>query len=115
MTTPFLQYVKRFDGGGGIVGFRWGGYKKSRPRCSLFVGFPYLFFAPSGEQLALPMCWRGTSLSTISRAFVPIFCFGQNVVANVERVGFRPRAVVVGRGVVAGCTRISSQDYVHEK
>ena len=28
---------------------------------------------------------------------------------------FRPRAVVAGRGVVAVCTRISSQTYVHDK
>ena len=25
MTTPLLQYVARFDGGGEIVGFGWGG------------------------------------------------------------------------------------------
>ena len=67
------------------------------------------FVAPSGEQLVLPMCWRGTSLSTISRVFVPIFFSGQSVVVDVEGVGFRPRSVVVGRGVVAICTRISSQ------
>ena len=41
-TTPLLQYVARFDGGGEIVGFRGGGYKKSRPWCSLFVSFPSL-------------------------------------------------------------------------
>ena len=40
MTTQLLQYVARFDGGGEIVGFGWGGYKESRPWCSLFVGFP---------------------------------------------------------------------------
>ena len=28
---------------------------------------------------------------------------------------FRPRAVVAGRGVVAVCTRISSQEYVYDK
>ena len=27
MTTPLLQYVARFDGGGEIVGFGGGGYK----------------------------------------------------------------------------------------
>ena len=47
-----------------------------------------------------------TSLSTISRVFVSIFFFGQSVVVNTEGVEFRPRAVVVWRGVVAGCTRI---------
>ena len=51
------------------------------------------------EKPALPMCWKGTSLSTISRVFVPIFLFGQSVVVDVEGVGFRPRAVVAGRGV----------------
>ena len=115
MTTPLLQYVARFDGGGEILGFEGGGYKESRPWCSLFVGFPSLFVAPSGEKPALPMCWKGTSLSTIPRVFVPIFFFGQSVVVDVEGVGFRPRAVVAGRGVVAVCTRISSQEYVYGK
>ena len=36
-------------------------------------------------------------MSTISRVFVPIFFSGQSVVGDVERVGFRPRAAVVGR------------------
>ena len=47
--------------------------------------------------------------------FVPIFFFGQSVVVDVEGFGFRPRAVVAGRGVVAVCTRISSQEYVYDK
>ena len=116
MTTPLLlQYVTRFDEGGGVIGFGEGVYKESWPWCSLFVGFPSLFVAPSGEQLALPVCWRGSSLTTIPRVFVPIFFSGQSVVVDVEGVGFRPRAVVVGRGVVAGCTRISSQEYVYDK
>ena len=34
---------------------------------------------------------------------------------TVEGVGFRPRAVVAGRGVVAVCTRVSSQEYVYDK
>ena len=93
--TPLLQYVARFDIGGEILGFGWGGYKESRPWCSLFVGFPFLFAAPSGEQLALLMCWRGTSLSTISRVFVPIFFSGQSVVVDVKGVAFRTRAIVV--------------------
>ena len=102
--------------GGEIVGFGGGGYKESWPWCSLFVGFPSLFVAPSGEQLALPiMFWRGTSLSTISRVFVPIIFFGQSVVVDVEGLRFRPRAFVAGRGVVAVCTRISSQEYVYDK
>ena len=82
MTTPLLQYVARFDGGGEIFGFGGGGYKESWPWCSLFVGFPSLFVAPSGEKPALR---------------------------------FRPRAVVAGRGVVAVCTRISSQKHVYDK
>ena len=82
MTTPLLQYVARFDGGGEILGFGGGGYKESWPWCSLFVGFPSLFVAPSGEKPALR---------------------------------FRPRAVVTGRGVVAVCTRISSQEHVYDK
>ena len=82
MTTPLLQYVARFDGGGEIFGFGGGGYKESWPWCSLFVGFPSLFVAPSGEKPALR---------------------------------FRPRAVVAGRGVVAVCTHISSQEHVYDK
>ena len=82
MTTPLLQYVARFDGGGEIFGLGGGGYKESWPWCSLFVGFPSLFVAPSGEKPALR---------------------------------FRPRAVVAGRGVVAVCTRISSQEHVYDK
>ena len=82
MTTPLLQYVARFDGGGEIFGFGGGGYKEIWPWCSLFVGFPSLFVAPSGEKPALR---------------------------------FRPRAVVAGRGVVAVCTRISSQEHVYDK
>ena len=105
-TTLLLQYVARFAGGGEIVGFGGGGYKESWPWCSLFVGFSSLFVAPSDEQLALPMCWRGTSLYTISRVLFPITFSGQSVVlieVDVKGVGFRPRAVVLGRGVVATC------------
>ena len=82
MTTPLLQYVARFDGGGEIFGFRGGGYKESWSWCSLFVEFPSLFVATSGEKPALR---------------------------------FRPRAVVAGRGAVAVCTCISSQEYVNDK
>ena len=81
-TTPLLQYVAWFDGGGEIFGFGGGGYKESSLWCSLFVEFPSLFVATSGEKPALR---------------------------------FRPRAVVAGRGVVAVCTRISSQEYVYDK
>ena len=76
---------------------------------------PSLFVAPSGEKPALPMCWKGTNLSTISRGFVPIFVFGQSVIVDVEEVGFRLTAVVAGKGVVAVCTRISSQEHVYDK
>ena len=75
MTTPLLQYFVRFDGGAEIVGFGRGGYKASWPWCSLFVGFPSLSVAPSSEKLAILMCWRGASRSTISRIFVSIFFF----------------------------------------
>ena len=75
-------YVAWFDGGGEIFGFGAGGYKESWSWCSLFVEYPSLFVATSGEKPALR---------------------------------FRPRAVVAGRGVVAVCTRISSQEYVYDK
>ena len=61
----------------------------------LFVGFPSLFVAPSGEQLALPMCWRETSLPTISCVFVPIFFSVQSVTVDVERMGFRSRGLSI--------------------
>ena len=53
MTTPLLQYVARFDGGGEIFGFGGGGYKVSWSWCSLFVEYPSLFVATSGEKPAL--------------------------------------------------------------
>ena len=115
MTTPLRQYVARFDGGGEIFGFGGGDYKESWLWCSLFVGFPSLFVAPSGEKPALPLCWKETSLSTISRVFVPIIFVEQSVVVDVEGLGFRSRAVVAGRGVVAVCARISSQEYFYDK
>ena len=52
MTTPLLQYVARFDGGGEIFGFGGGGYNLSWPWCSLFVEYPSLFVATSGEKPA---------------------------------------------------------------
>ena len=54
-------------------------------------------------------------LSTISHVFVPLFFSGQSVVVDVEGVRFWPRAIIVGREVVSGYTRISSQEYVGEK
>ena len=53
MTTPLLQYVARFDGGSEIFGFGGGGYKESWSWCSLFVEYPSLFVATSGEKPAL--------------------------------------------------------------
>ena len=43
------------------------------------------------------------------RPHTQVFLFGQSVVVDVEGVGYRPRAVVAGRGVVAVYRRISSQ------
>ena len=77
MATPLLQYGARFDGGGDILGLGWGGYNESRPCFPLFFEFLTLFVALSGEQVALPMCWKGTSLSTISRVSVPVFFSGR--------------------------------------
>ena len=54
-------------------------------------------------------------MSTLFRVFGPIFFYGQSVVVDIEAVGFRTRAIVVGRGVVAVCPRISSQKYVYDK
>ena len=50
MTTPLLQYVARFDGGGEIFGFGGGGYKESWSWCSLFVEYPSLFVATSARN-----------------------------------------------------------------
>ena len=49
MTAPLLQYVARFDGRGEIIWFGGRGCEESWPWCSLFVGFPSLFVAPSSE------------------------------------------------------------------
>ena len=40
---------------------------------------------------------------------------GQSVVVGVEGKVFRPRDVVVWRGIMAGCTRMSTKKYGHEK
>ena len=111
MTTPLLQDVERFEEGGEIVGFGGRGYKESWPWCSLLVRFPSLFVAPSGEQLTLSMCWRGTSLSTISRVFVPIFFSGQCVIGS----GVPAESRCSGKRSCSCCTRISSQEYVYDK
>ena len=47
--------------------------------------------------------------------FRPHVFFGQSVVVDVEGVRFRPRVVAAGRGVVAVCTRISSQENVYDE
>ena len=115
MMTPLLQCVARFNSGSEIIGFALGGYKEIRSWWSLFVELSSLFVAPSGERLLLPMCWRGRSLSTISCVFSPIFFSKMSSVVNAKGAAFRPRAVVVCGGVVAGCTPISIQNHVHEK
>ena len=51
MTTPLLQYVARFNGGGEI--FRFGGGGLSWSWCSLFVEYPSLFVATSGQKPAV--------------------------------------------------------------
>ena len=53
MTTPLLQYVARFDGGGEILRFGEGCYKESWSWCSLLVEYPSLFVATSDEKPAL--------------------------------------------------------------
>ena len=80
-----------------------------------FCRIPVSICCAKRRETSFTMCWKGTSLSTISRGFVLIFFFGQSVVVDVEGVGFRPRAVVAGKGVVAVCTRISSKEYVYNK
>ena len=101
MTTPPLQYVSRFDGGGEIVGFGGRGYKESRPWCSLFVGFPSL------------------GVTTPPLQYVSRFDGGGEIVGfgGGGYTESRPRrSLFVGFPslVVAVCTRISSQN-VHEK
>ena len=44
-----------------------------------------------------------------------VFLRAERCVVHVERGRFQPRAFVVGRGVVAVCMRISSQEYVYDK
>ena len=48
---------------------------------------PYYLLRQAARNLLTPitMCWKGTSLSTISRVFVPIFFFGQSVVELMSR------------------------------
>ena len=116
MTTPLLQYVARFDGGGRDC---WVWREKLQGELAMVLSvcrIPVSICCAKRRATSLPiMCWKGTSLSTISRVFVPIFFFEQSVVVDVEGMGFRPRAVVPGRGFVAVCTRISSQEYVYDK
>ena len=97
MTTTLLQYVARFDNGGEIVGFRWGGWLLLIEESAVVLAvcripiFTCCAKAAS-DWLYLRMCWRGTSLSTIFHiVFVPIFFFEQSVVAGVEGVAFRPK------------------------
>ena len=72
-------------------------------------------------SFSLFMCWRRGTCLTCPVHHFPRFRYHvflraeRCIVDHVEGVGFRPRAVVVGREVVSGCTRISSKEYVHEK
>ena len=116
ITIPLLQYVAQFDGRGDILGFRWRLQRESAvvlPVCRIRVSITCA--KRRATVIALLICWRGTSLCIISCVFVPICFSGQSVVVVVEGLEFRPRAVVVGREIVSGCTRISSQENVHEK
>ena len=111
MMTPPLQCVARFDGE--IFGLDREVTRRVGCGSPCLSNYP-LFLAQSGEQLVLPMYWRGTSLS-ISRVFVPKYFPRQSVVVDVEGVAFRPRILVVGRGLVAGCTRIFASQNIYEK
>ena len=42
-------------------------------------------------------------------------CLSDSHLCEKPALRFRPRAVVAGRGVVAVCTRISSQEHVYDK
>ena len=64
---------------------------------------------------------RTTSFTRVLKGGKPVHHFlrfrphifsAQSVVVDVEGVAFRPRVVVVWRGVVAGCMRISNQKRV---
>ena len=67
---------------------------------------------------------RATSFNHMLRGDKPVHHFPRcrshillrvEVVTDVEGVVLRPRAVVVGKGVVAGYTRVSNQEHVYEK
>ena len=70
--------------------------------------------------VVLPVCRiphvsEGDKLVHVFLRFRPHIFSGKSVVVDVEGVAFQPRAVVLWRGVMAGCVRISSQNYGHEK
>ena len=75
-TTPLLQYIARFDGGGENLGFGGRGYNESWPWCSLFVGFPSLLVAPSGEKPAYPCVGRGQACPPFPAFSSPYFSLG---------------------------------------
>ena len=47
--------------------------------------------------------------------FIPKRFPGQSLLGVGEEMRFRPRAVVVGKELMSGCTRIASREYVHDK
>ena len=85
MTTPLLQYVARFDGGGEIFGFGGGGYKVSWSWCSLFVEYPSLFVATSGEKPALRFRPRAV---VAGRGVVAVFLAKNMFTISNPQVGY---------------------------
>ena len=117
MMTPLLrQHVGRFDGGGRHY-WVWRG----RLQGELVVVLPVY-------RIPVSICCakrRATSFARVLEGDKPVHHFPrfrphvflrtERFVVDVEGVRFRPRAFVVGRGVVAVCMRISSQEYVYDK
>ena len=115
ITTPLVQYVARFDGGAKFLGL------KGEVTRRVGHGAPcvsdsrlYLLRQAARNQL-YPCVGRGQACPPFPASSFPYFSLGQSVAVDAEGVGFRPRAVVAGRGVVAVCTLISSQEYAYDK
>ena len=109
MTTPLLQYVARFDGGGEIFGFGGGGYKESWSLVLSVCRIPVSICCAKRRETSFTHVLEGDKPVHHFPRFRPHFFIGQSVVVDVEGVGFWPRGVVAGRGVLAVCTRVSSQ------
>ena len=94
MTTPLLQYVARFDGGGEIFGFGGGGYKESWSWCSLFVGFSSLLRQAARNQLY--QCVGRGQACPFPAFSSPYFSLGRGsgVPAESGRSGERSRSCV---------------------